>query len=385
MSASEKSHARRILDLYNHAGPAFYSEIPEVDHRSSKVQQLEQLVLNLKGREWKEMCARDRQGIIELCFKYWRNRGFPYSNISDSEMIREYRRLEAVKHQEVFVGREIRSSMIGVGVANSFHPQMWAVKIKGSRSPFNCFSNDDAFRSLIRRSFHVWHDRSAMNASNLRRMLATFSHTARVSNFRPTAAKAIYERYSTKGDTVVDFSAGYGGRMLGCLPLEREYIGIDPCADQIKGLRNMKSKLRTLVKLKARTTIHRAGAESFLPTLKANSVGLVFSSPPYFNLERYSNEKSQSYIKFPVYEQWLGEFLEKIFRESRRILRRRGYLVMNVANVNGYALIDDTLTLGSKHLALTDTLKLRLSNLPYQRKHPMKAYKYEPVFVFEKD
>jgi len=347
-------------------------------------QLLEQFVLNLKGREWKEMSLQDRQRVIKLAFQYWRRRGFPYSSLSDSDMVHAYSRLEASRRDQVIDATEIRSSMLGVGLANCFHPQMWTVKIKGSRAPLDCFTNDAVLTNLIRKALTVWQDRSAVNASNLRRMLATFSHTARVSNFRPTAAKAIYESYSGDGDIVVDFSAGYGGRMLGCLPLHRQYVGIDPCLDQIKGLRNMKAKLGTLVTIKARTNIHRACAENFLATIQTSSVALVFSSPPYFDLERYSNEKSQSYVKFPVYERWLTEFLEKIFCESRRILKRGGYMVINVADVNGYKLTDDALGLATKYFKLVDTLRLRLSHLPYQRTHPMNAYKYEPVFVFRK-
>lgn len=384
MSAPLVASSQSILDLHRHVSKARSDARLYYASSCATAQQLEQLVLNLKGRQWKEMCLGDQERVVELCFQYWRKRGFPYSKFSDGEMAHEYLRLEAVTRHRVIVGRQISSSMIGVGLANSFHPQMWRVKVKGSRSPFNCFDNDDALHGLIRKAFSIWEDRCATNGSNLRRMLSSFSHTTRVSNFRPTAAKAIYEHYSSDGDTVVDFSAGYGGRMLGCLPLDRVYVGIDPCLDQIKGLRNMKAKLGTLVKVKARTKIHRACAENFLPTLKTNSVALVFSSPPYFNLERYSYEKSQSYIQYPIYEQWLDGFLGKIFLGSKRILKRGGHLVVNVADVNGHPLIDDTLRLATKHFTLTDTLKLKLSNRPYQRVDPTKAYKYEPVFVFRK-
>jgi hypothetical protein len=322
---------------------------------------------------------------VEACFRYWRRRGFPHYSLNAYEMVREYDCLQAVPKDRNFSGDEIQMSMIGVKLANYFHPQMWAVKTKRSRTPFKCFHDDAALRKLIRKAFGILDDRYAVNESNLRRMLATFSHTARVSNFRPTAAKAIYERYSRNGDTVVDFSAGYGGRMLGCLPLDRRYIGIDPCFDQIKGLRRMKTKLARLVRPRARTFIHHTCAEDFLPTLPKNSVQLVFSSPPYFDTERYSAEKSQSYLRFPLYGRWLDEFLGKILFESKRILSRGGYLVVNVANIDGHMLADDTLRLATKYLTLTDTLKLRLGNRPYLRENPALAYRYEPVFVFRKD
>lgn len=340
--------------------------------------------MRLKGSEWRQLDAAERERVVEICFRYWRGRGFPYYCLSDSEIAKEYVRLESVSGECTIVGDEIQMSMTGLKLANYFHPHMWSVKTKGRRTPYICFNDDFALRRLIRRALSVWPDRFAVNESNLRGMLITFSHTARVSNFRPTAAKAIIERYSRPRDTVLDFSAGYGGRMLGCLPLERVYVGIDPCMQQIRGLRKMKAKLKSLVRLRADTIIHRACAEDTLPRIKANSTDLVFSSPPYFNTERYSEEKTQSYIKFPLYEQWLEAFMGRVIRESRRILKPGGYFVINVADINGYKLTDDVLRLAAEHFKHIETLRLRLGNLPYLRANPQDVYKHEPVFVMRK-
>lgn len=346
---------------------------------------LEEMVLNLRGREWSKQSPRNRDLLVDLCFQYWRMRGFPHYSLSNREMAHEYSCLESANIDRVLVGGEIQSSMIGVRLANLFHPQMWRVKMKGRRSPQACFEDDDALRRLIRRALTVWADRCAVNANNLRGMLLTFSHTGRVSNFRPTAAKAIYERYSQDGDTVLDFSAGYGGRMLGCLALDRCYLGIDPCREQIIGLRRMSARLGKLVKVSARTIIHQACAEDFLTELKARSVALVFSSPPYFNMERYSNSTSQSYIRFPTYEKWREGFMVPVVQQSRRVLKKGGYLVINVANINGYPLSDDMFSIAGEHFSHVTTLNLRLGHLPYLRDEPGNAYKYEPVFVFRKD
>jgi SAM-dependent methyltransferase len=345
----------------------------------------EEAVLNLKGREWQKLNAVERERVVKICFSYWRSRGFPYYRLNDSELAREYTRLEGVTKECILVGDEIQISMIGLRLANYFHPQMWSVKTKGRRSPDKCFNDDSALRRLISRALNVWTDRCAVNESNLRGMLITFSRTARVSNFRPTAAKAIIERYSNCGDTVLDFSAGYGGRLLGCLPLKRIYIGIDPCTQQVRGLRKMKAKLESLVKPRAKAIIHRACAEDFLPGIRANSVNLVFSSPPYFNTERYSNEKTQSYLKFPEYEQWLEAFIGRVILESRRILKPGGYFIINVADIRGYKLSDDVLGLATKHFRHTETLKLRLSSLPYLRARPQEAFKHESVFILRKE
>jgi hypothetical protein len=311
-------------------------------------------------------------------------RGFPYYRLSDSEMSQEYRRLVAISKENILLGSEVQMSMTGVKLANSFHPQMWCVPVTHARSPVDCFNDDEKFRRLIRRALTIWPDRYSVNETNLRGMLRTFSHTARVSNFRPTAAKAIYEHYSKDGDLVVDFSAGYGGRLLGCLPLNRRYKGVDPCNEQVRGLNKMLAKLKRLVPVQAQTSIHQSCAEDFLPTLEPRSASLVFSSPPYFNHERYSIEPSQSYIRYPEYDKWVEGFLKKVILESRRILKAGGYLVLNVADVNGFSVATDALRIASNHFTLTEVLRLRLGHKPYLRHLTGEIYKYEPVFVFKR-
>jgi SAM-dependent methyltransferase len=316
--------------------------------------------------------------------RYWQARGFPYFQLESSEKSNEYRRLVDVDSKGILLETEIQMSTVGLRLANAFHPQMWGVRVGVCRSPMECFNNENALRRSLRKALQIWPHRYSVNENNLRRMLKTFSKTAGVSNFRPTVAKAIYEKYSVDGDCVIDFSAGYGGRLLGCMPLNRHYIGMDPCRRQIRGLRKMKTTLEKLVDIKAKVELYQACAEDLLPEIEEKSATLVFSSPPYFNHERYSTEKTQSYLRFPEYNDWLRGFLGKVLEESHRILKNHGYLIINVADLKKYNIAQDTLNLASLHFTLVEKLKLRLGHLPYLREQKMDAYKYEPVFVFKK-
>ena len=49
-------------------------------------------------------------------------------------------------------------------------------------------------------------------------------------NFSPMRAKLIYEHYCPKNGTIYDYSAGYGGRMLGALASQQnfKYIAVEP-------------------------------------------------------------------------------------------------------------------------------------------------------------
>jgi hypothetical protein len=92
----------------------------------------------------------------------------------------------------------------------------------------------------------------------------------------------VFYRFSDDQDIVVDFSAGYGGRMLGALSMARHYIGIEPCGSQISGLRSMLDGLRREGG-ESSTEVLPGCAEDVMPLLPKGTAGLVFSSPPYFN------------------------------------------------------------------------------------------------------
>lgn len=345
---------------------------------------LEDLVLNLRGRDWFTLRGMERERIVDLCFRYWRKRGFPHYDLSKEEMKEEFLRITETPKERMVLGNLLQMSMIGLKLANHFHPQMWRVQVKGSKAPVDRFNDDEKLRAVILKALKVFPNRLSTNDSNMRRMLKTYSNTACVSNFRPTVAKAIYEYFSGDGDSVLDFSAGYGGRLLGCLSLRRAYTGIDPCYKQILGLKRMVATLDSLVNLNTKANIVFGCAEDVMPSLKSSSVSLIFSSPPYFDLERYSEDNRQSYIRYPLYAEWIEKFLKKIITESYRLLEPGGYFVVNIADINGYRLAEDALRIAKNSFTLSRVLQMRLGNKPYLRAQRKDAYKFEPVFVFRK-
>src|SRR5579864_164062 len=194
-------------------------------------------LLELRGRDWSRLPLRQRRSLVERAFRYWRTRGFPYFHLSEKQIKSEFRHLKTMEPSSAFRDGGLQGSIAGLRIANMFQPQMWSVRVSRYRSPMDIFQDDTLLRRALTRSWSIWPDRFGVNASCLRRMLKTFPGTASVSNFRPTLARAVVDRFSPLGGTVVDFAAGYGGRLVGCLSLDRRYIGIEPCDDQVKGLR----------------------------------------------------------------------------------------------------------------------------------------------------
>lgn len=123
--------------------------------------------------------------------------------------------------------------------------------------------------------------------------------------------------------------------------------------------------------------LHQTGSEDFVPEF--GEVDLCFSSPPYFDCEKYSDDAEQSYIRYPTREDWLNGYLGKTLLNCRRGLKLTGFLVVNIANVKSYPnLEDDFVRLAcSYRFRYLGTIQLRLSSMMGRS-----GYKQEPVFVF---
>jgi len=204
----------------------------------------------------------------------------------------------------------------------------------------------------------------------------------RVSNFRPVVARNIINRFSQDEDIVLDFSAGYGGRLLGCLTLDRLYIGIDPARKQVSGLKRMYKDLHKYSSSKAE--IMMGCAEDILPSMDRDSVDIIFSSPPFFNLEIYSDEPTQSSNRYKEYEAWRSCFLEVVIAQARRVLRRKGFFAINVPTRCRYPIESDTLGFASDLFSYHCTINMKMNARPLQRAQNGCAYRTEPIYVFQK-
>ena len=60
---------------------------------------------------------------------------------------------------------------------------------------------------------------------------------------------------------------------------------------------------------------------------------LVFTSPPYFDLERYTTESNQSWKRYKKLDAWLEGFLFKSIEKAWNHLEKDGHLIINISDV----------------------------------------------------
>jgi hypothetical protein len=114
-------------------------------------------------------------------------------------------------------------------------------------------------------------------------------------------------------------------------------------------------------------------------------VELVFSSPPFFNWEHYSQSHQQSFRRYPTYEAWKAKFLQPVVAQSFRVLDRNGYLILNVSNGNRLPSCKDVENTARREgFALTSVHHMTFPKLPYLHPRDGTAIKKELLLVFTK-
>ncbi len=246
------------------------------------------------------------------------------------------------------------------------------------------------------------------------------------TNYPPLTAKLIMEMYTTPGkqNIIWDPSTGWGGRLLGALSVkdDREivYISNDPNTDHTIKTNYTKyhdisyfykdhvKKGGLFASLHTDCYFIPIGSEEMQHNLMFKSVkgkvDLVFTSPPYFAKEAYSEDEAQSYKKFSTYDVWKQGFLYETLKTAFEWLVPGGHLVWNISDVqfgkDVLPLIQDSKDicegLGFKYIK---TWKMSLAQMPGGNRldtetgQPKTRYfckvngiwlKYEPMLVFQK-
>jgi hypothetical protein len=351
----------------------------------------------------------------EAAAKISRAKGFPHYVLSREEKKDKLRKLIDYDYSTVIRRGIVKQVTHFNPLASCYFPHMSGVRAGGKRTSAELFADNNDFpksmgkhnklrdRSLrelneernLPNIFGHYLPPAVVTPSSVRKALRTYSGTQGVSNFSPVAAAAIYHYLlPIQGGIVFDPSCGWGGRLLGAIACHKvqKYIGCDPSTETFKGLERMRAELVPLARAMGRNLevkLRKLGSETkkMRAALPKSGVDAIFSSPPYFGQEEYSEEPTQSYIKFSTPDAWLNGFMRLTLDNCAYALKPAGKLAINIAAVSDYPgnLEDDFVALaGSRGWKLVKTLKLALSVMPGTRGKQKGKHKYEPIFVFRK-
>jgi len=310
-------------------------------------------------------------------FGYYRLNGFPYYPVDMDYRKKEFEKLKNFDFNKLWDGNIIKQSMHGLALAWSYFPHAFNVKCNDKMTPYQAFMDDIIFEKVIAKRLKIG---TYISDAGIRKMLKIYTGVQGVSNFRPTAAACIYNRYAKNG-VVWDMSGGWGGRLLGAIIGGVDvYVVTEPATMTNNGLVKLANDFKGEMEFES----YHCGSEEFKPY--KNSLDLCFTSPPYFDLEKYAEEPTQSYVKFKTKKDWVDGFLAQTFENCYYGLKVGGNMIINIADVKGkynLNLENETKILAEKiGFKSKGELKLALSNINMRGKEV--KFKYEPIFIFEK-
>ena len=148
-----------------------------------------------------------------------------------------------------------------------------------------------------------------------------------VQEFPPYLARDIYKNYCKDGYKILNPCAGWGGRLIGlasCMWDNIEYWETEPFTKTYEGL----VKLKEFLKLGDNYKQFNEPIETL--ELPNDYFDFVFTSPPYFDTERYSDEETQSYVGNENYEEWRDSFLYVMLDKIVYSMKDGGVCLLNI-------------------------------------------------------
>jgi tRNA G10 N-methylase Trm11 len=143
------------------------------------------------------------------------------------------------------------------------------------------------------------------------------------TNFRIPFATAILHYFKPK--QWLDPCAGWGDRLIAACWSKIPYLGIDPNPCLIPGHARIIEKYGG-----GQQRVVVGKAERVLPKLPDSSYDLIFTSPPFFDKEIYTDAKGQSILGKTSEKEWWESFMRPVLKESIRILQTGGHLVLYI-------------------------------------------------------
>ncbi len=311
--------------------------------------------LHISSSEWKyikETFNVDdvKETLAEICMSY----PLPYAEISEEDARQEYLKLKGIRWNELFKEGEwfprraaesrypltfrgkqqyIRRLNTGNDASNYFQQaNRWSVDGTVSPGPSRTWSSKEFMTSLMGALYTLKVDQVGRNELKVCLSLRKYI----CAQFKPNAAKVLYDYLGVKN--VLDISAGWGDRLCGFMASEKAelYVGIDPRVEnhpiynkQADFYKNNNGFFETQ---KEAHFIISPAEDADLSAYK-DTFDIVFSSPPYFNVERYSYDDTQSWVRYKTIDEWNKDFLHKTILNVWPTIRKGGYIAINIADV----------------------------------------------------
>lgn len=199
-----------------------------------------------------------------------------------------------------------------------------------------------------------------------------------VTNFCGTILCKLIKIYRPKH--ILDFCSGWGDRLFAsivCNNKIKSFYGIDPNESLQDGYKEM-IDMFVSGSDKRKYNMICGCAEKEIRKLN-QTFDLIFTSPPYFDLEVYSSNSSQSIGQYPAFDNWYENFLMKCILDSIDKLNDYGILAININNTKDHNIVDRLI-----HDVTSRSDKVVFDGIIYYGDPKNENYIYQPILVWRR-
>lgn len=277
---------------------------------------------------WKDLVAKKEEkyspvysddDLVEAAFDHF-VKEFPYRKMPRHVCMQLINDLATMPTKKLIL------TIVANTVADVYHPHRFHSPANGMKSPYESWEDPERLKIALRKHLNFF----GRIPSGVFSTLLLVNGTQACANFRPGFALYMYRKHCPVGGTVLDTSTGYGGRLVGFLASHcGHYIGVDPSTKTHKGNLRMAKELGG----GDRVTLINLPAEDVPHEMVEGKCDFAFTSPPYFCKELYSDEDTQSWIRYKTGREWREGFLRKMLELQYAALKPGCKTVINIADV----------------------------------------------------
>ena len=254
---------------------------------------------------------------------------YALKNLTETELFKQGKWVNKFNYKYSFLDKYIDLSNVGNKASDYFHQvERWKCDATGYPSPQKTWETERFRLTLFKALFSL--KVKEINPTVLRNLISLRKYIA--AQFRPSVAKTIYDLY--KPNTVLDFSMGWGDRLLAAHASRhvKKYVGIDPNINLFEGYGK---QIRTYDciwgKIKEINPICGRAEDENLRL--SEQFDMIFTSPPYFDKEKYDQSEQQSYKMYHGFDSWMKDFLFKSIELRSENLKSGGLLIINISDI----------------------------------------------------
>jgi len=223
---------------------------------------------------------------------------------------------------------------------------------------------------------YLYNKNSDMTKDNLTSYL--YNNTRICSYFPVNIAYGFYKYFNAT--SILDISAGWGDRLIAACISDIIYYSCDPnkCNkpyyDQIIDILGNKNKQKVIT----------SGFENLIID---NYFDLIFTSPPFYDLEQYSNDEDQSINKYLSPESWIHNFLYVVIEKAWKYLNINGNMCLYMNDYDKLKYCENIIIYcinnlkKCKYLGVINIVNLENDNFI---KSNLSNYSRQPLWIFKK-